>query len=272
MHFCAVGYSRPDGQASDHWTDVEKLTWEPEFARYVRDSFAPVGVMIDFWADEIVGSQQREIPVAVINDLETPYTGDVRLRLVQGEQTLVDESHPCRVKPLGREVFSFPIDVPADMGSYRLVAEIAATGQSPVTSLRDFSVITEAQRQARAGIAVGKPVSASSSLVQAGATAPEASVDENMGTTNAGSGRIRRPTSCSSPWPRCCRYGGPCPERGMRGCCGSGSFGFPAASDDLEQPLRSPFAERRAVCRAAEGRTREPNYLANSLARKSNCS
>lgn len=177
MHFCAVGYSRPDGQTSDHCTDVEKLTWEPEFAKYVRDSFAPVGAMIDFWADEIVGSQHREIPVAVINDLETPYTGDVRLRLVQGEQTLADESRPCRVKPLGREVVSFPIDVLADTGSYRLVAEIAATGQSPVTSLRDLSVITEAQRQARAGIAVGKPVSASSSLVRAGATAPEASVD-----------------------------------------------------------------------------------------------
>ncbi len=38
MHFCALGYSRsgekprPEGGAtSDHWADVEKLAWEPEF-------------------------------------------------------------------------------------------------------------------------------------------------------------------------------------------------------------------------------------------------
>ena len=43
LHFCALGYSRPDGQTSDHWLDVEKLTWEPEFYNYVRDAFAPVG-------------------------------------------------------------------------------------------------------------------------------------------------------------------------------------------------------------------------------------
>ena len=31
MHFTTLGYSRPDGQTSDHWLDVGRLTWEPEF-------------------------------------------------------------------------------------------------------------------------------------------------------------------------------------------------------------------------------------------------
>lgn len=40
MHFCSLGYSRADGQTSDHWTVWTKLSWEPEFHRYLRDAFA----------------------------------------------------------------------------------------------------------------------------------------------------------------------------------------------------------------------------------------
>ncbi len=45
MHFTTLGYSRPDGQTCDHWKQggVARLEWEPEFYRYVRDAFAPVG-------------------------------------------------------------------------------------------------------------------------------------------------------------------------------------------------------------------------------------
>src|ERR1035438_1380801 len=31
MHFTTLGYSRPDGQTSDHWLDVKNLTWAPGF-------------------------------------------------------------------------------------------------------------------------------------------------------------------------------------------------------------------------------------------------
>ena len=31
MHFTTLGYSRPDGQTSDHWIDVAKLEFEPSF-------------------------------------------------------------------------------------------------------------------------------------------------------------------------------------------------------------------------------------------------
>ena len=36
---------------------------------YVRDAFAPVGLMIDFWDDELALGTEREIPVVVVNDL-----------------------------------------------------------------------------------------------------------------------------------------------------------------------------------------------------------
>ena len=81
MHFTALGYSRKDGQTSDHWLDVEKLTWEPEFYAYVRDSFAPVGLMIDFWGDECRGGSSLKAPLAVINDVDVVWQGPLVLRL-----------------------------------------------------------------------------------------------------------------------------------------------------------------------------------------------
>ena len=81
MHFCGLGYSRPDGQTSDEWIDVEKLIWDPDFYKYVRDAFAPVGLMLDVWEDEFPAGKTQEFPVIIFNDLEKEWKGDVRFRL-----------------------------------------------------------------------------------------------------------------------------------------------------------------------------------------------
>ena len=61
MHFTTLGYSRSDGQTSDHWTKgrVAELQWEPQFHKYVRDAFAPVGMMIDFWNNRPLAGTRR---------------------------------------------------------------------------------------------------------------------------------------------------------------------------------------------------------------------
>ena len=84
MHFTALGYSRPDGQTSDEWIDVEKLTWDPDFYKYVRDAFAPVGLMLDIWEDELTGGVIKEFPVIIFNDFEKEWKGEVQFRLSQG--------------------------------------------------------------------------------------------------------------------------------------------------------------------------------------------
>ena len=87
LHFCGLGYSRagdkprPEGGAtSDHFIDLEKLTFEPNFEKYVRDAFSPVGLMIDFWAEELAAGSQRKFDIVLINDLPRPYKGFVSLR------------------------------------------------------------------------------------------------------------------------------------------------------------------------------------------------
>jgi hypothetical protein len=189
MHFCALGYSRsgekprPQGGAtSDHWLDLEKLTWEPEFLRYVRDSFAPVGIMIDAWAADYPGGQAQEFPVVLINDLYQDWNGKVRFRLNREGKLLQEQEKACEVKALGDNKLSFLITVPAETGKYQVEAALLNSGSEPVCSLRDFVVMSEEERERVHGLAYGKPVKASSNQVKSGATAPEAAVDGRTDT------------------------------------------------------------------------------------------
>ena len=72
--------------------------------------------------------------------------------------------------------------LPATTGKYQVEAALIQPGADPVRSLRDFSVVTEEDRQARLGIAVGKPAKASSNMAQSGASSPEAAVDGRADT------------------------------------------------------------------------------------------
>jgi hypothetical protein len=142
--------------------------------------------MVDFWADDVPPAAGQAIRVVVINDLEREWNGAVTLRLVarrNAETPLLERKQDCRVASLGREMLTFDLVVPADSGGYRLVAELRGADGLPVRSLRDFDVLTPEDRAKRDGLAVGKPVTASSSTTQAGETYPAAfAVDGDAGT------------------------------------------------------------------------------------------
>ena len=100
--FPRLGYSRLDGVTSDHWTDVEELTWEPQFYRYVRDAFAPLGLAIDAWAPEYTPGPGREFPVLVVNDLYEKWKGTVRFRLLRGDRPLAEKMLSCEIPAPGK--------------------------------------------------------------------------------------------------------------------------------------------------------------------------
>ena len=140
LEFCGLGYSRPDGQTSDHWVDVEKLTWEPEFYKYVRDSFAPVGVMLDVWAPAFKPGSSQEFSAVVINDLYDDWKGSVRLRILRDGKTVLEKTEPCTVPALGKTRATFSIEIPAELAAYQLEAALVKPGAEEVRSLRDFKV------------------------------------------------------------------------------------------------------------------------------------
>lgn len=182
LHFCGLGYSRPDGQTSDHFLDIEKLNFEPYFFHYVRDAFHPVGVLLDYWDDDPRPGQEQTIVVRLTNDLYTEWSGTVRLAMLRLGKVLWEESRPARVSPLGAQAVEFKVKIPVEPGRYTLVAERRAGQEKPVASLRDFAILTPQERAARDGLAVGKPVSASSNLARDGATSPAAVTDGDSST------------------------------------------------------------------------------------------
>ncbi|MBI5817645.1 MAG: discoidin domain-containing protein [Verrucomicrobia bacterium] len=170
LHFCGLGYSRHDGQTSDHFVDVKNLVYEPNFRRYVSDAFAPTGIMLDFWTEDLPAGEKRDVSTVVINDLYEPWNGSVRLRLLRGSKTLAEQTQPCEVAALGDRRLAFSFATPTEPGRYTLEAALVKKGAPDVRSLRDFSVLTPEEREARRNLAEGRPVKALSVLTRDGQT------------------------------------------------------------------------------------------------------
>ncbi len=151
LHFDSLSYSRPGekpwpegGATSDHWQDVKKLKFEPLFEKYVKDAFAPTGLMLDFWAEEVPAGEKRDVSVVVINDLYEPWQGSVRFRLLRGAKVLSEQTQPCAVAVLGDKRLAFPFTAPDAPGHYTLEATLVKRKAPPVCSLRDFQVMKPA--------------------------------------------------------------------------------------------------------------------------------
>jgi hypothetical protein len=149
LHFCGLGYSRagdkprPEGGAtSDHFIDLESLAFEPNFERYVRDAFSPVGLMIDFWDEDIPGGTERRLKVFVINDLHKEWKGTVRLRIVRGDSTVAEQTKDCTVESLGREILTFEQKFTQQAGEYQIIGELIKVDGAVVRSLRDFKIVS----------------------------------------------------------------------------------------------------------------------------------
>ena len=150
LHFCGLGYSRPGdqprpvgGATSDHWLDVKNLKFEPLFERYVKDAFAPVGVMLDFWSENVPAGGRQDVSAVVINDLYEIWSGTVRLRLMRGSKVIAEQVMVCEVPPLGDKRLSFPIRMPTEAGHYQLEAALMAASSPLARSLRDFDVLAK---------------------------------------------------------------------------------------------------------------------------------
>jgi hypothetical protein len=180
LEFSGLDYSRPDGQTSDDFVDIEKLTHGASFDRYVRDAFAPVGLMVDSWAEEYPAGSRQKFPILLVNDLEDDWKGDIRFRLLEGTKVLTEKILPATIAAFGTGRVTFSITVPIAPSSYRGEATLLKTPDGPVSSERDFDVLTPEQREARRNLAKGQPAKASSE--QSEATRADYAVDGNGDT------------------------------------------------------------------------------------------
>lgn len=142
MHFCGLGYSRPDyprGQTSDNFTDILNLTYEPNFYRYVKPSFSPVGVMLEFWEDTVPAGQSLQIPVHLVNDLNEDFSGQLKLRLKNGETVVSEQTVSIELKAMAKKVVEIHVTMPEKSFACRLEAEIIYQNE-PIQSIREFII------------------------------------------------------------------------------------------------------------------------------------
>ncbi len=141
LHFCGLAYSRPDGQTSDNFLDVEQLEFEPNFQRYVGDAFSPVGIMIDRWKAEFSAGTNQEVKLVVINDLYEAWQGTISLSILTGKEKIYEHLRNCRIRELGKGRYVFKIKVPEKQGQYQLVGELKSTNSDSIKSIRDMNVV-----------------------------------------------------------------------------------------------------------------------------------
>ena len=142
LHFCGLAYSRPDeprGQTSDNFSDIKNLTFEPSFFKYVKHSFAPVGLMIDTCEKEYAGGDKINVPVFVINDLEQPFNQEIQLSILIGEQVVSTYKKEVQVKPYEVLTVPFEVVIPDKAGDYLMRGEYTLKGDN-VFCLRDIPV------------------------------------------------------------------------------------------------------------------------------------
>ncbi|HNQ87808.1 MAG TPA: discoidin domain-containing protein [Verrucomicrobiota bacterium] len=146
MHFVTLGYSRADGQTSDHWLEgkVASLEWEPEFHRYVRDAFAPVGLMINLGKDHLRPGAAARVPVLLVNDLERPWKGPVSLRLKRPGRPVQEKQASAEIASFGTAALGFDLAWPTEEGPAVLEAELRGADGQPVRSVREFEIKAQA--------------------------------------------------------------------------------------------------------------------------------
>jgi hypothetical protein len=120
---------------------MEKLKFEPLFEKHLRDAFSPVGIMLDYWGQDLTAGQEVEIKAIAINDTYETWRGTLRLRLTKNGKAVVSRDIPCTIEALGSVNLSGDLAMPAEPGEYVVVAELIARGGKPVRSIRDAKVV-----------------------------------------------------------------------------------------------------------------------------------
>jgi beta-galactosidase len=143
LYFTGLGYSRsaaPRGQTCDNFTDVKNLVFEPNFEKFMKPAFAPVGVMVDVWNAKYKRNSELVVPVYITNDQYSDFSDSLKLTLMKDQKVLQTISQRVTVKSLGQEITEMKLSLPMTTGNCILTASIL-NGTEIVTSVREIELI-----------------------------------------------------------------------------------------------------------------------------------
>jgi beta-galactosidase len=153
MHFVWLTFCYPNAYTCDNFGDVVKLELHEPFKKYVREAFKPLGLYINFWQPSLKPEIERSFHVMMVNDYESPVTGNLALRLEDEHGTPVAAlEQPFSNAPWGQQTLTFKMKMPAREGKYILKAiatPLSGPAMESTTSLRKLtltSAVTPAPR------------------------------------------------------------------------------------------------------------------------------
>jgi beta-galactosidase len=141
LHFTTLGYSRSDGQTSDHFTNVKDLIYEGEFMKYMPDAFSPAGLMLDEWGKEIETGILHNFRIIAINDLEPEWKGSIVLRIMDHDKPVSEKSQEILIPSYGESNAVLTLDTPPSPGVYRVIASLENANDKPVKSIREIRFV-----------------------------------------------------------------------------------------------------------------------------------
>jgi hypothetical protein len=141
LHFTALGYSRSDGQTSDHFSNVKRLEYEYEFMKYMTDAFSPAGLMLDEWGSPIKTGSLHDFKIIAINDLEKEWKGSVHLKILEGGKLNAEQSQEMKIPPYGQTSVTLNIRIPEKQGQYTVIASLEKPNEEQVKSVREIPFI-----------------------------------------------------------------------------------------------------------------------------------
>jgi beta-galactosidase len=140
LDFTALGYSRSDGQTSDHFIDPERLEFEHEFAKYMPDAFSPIGIMLDEWGEVIKAGKSHDFKILSINDTDTGWSGTVHLLIKRRGVIVAEKVTSLTIPPYGQNEATISCEVPKEKGLYTIQAVLMKNHNKPIRSVREITV------------------------------------------------------------------------------------------------------------------------------------
>lgn len=142
LYFCGLTYGKEGGFTCDAFLpDIAHPAFHPAFKSRMRDAMAPVGICIeDFRWRHNAGD--KEIKVAVYNDLDTAWAGAVSLALYGEGKQLSCSKQEYRVPAYGKTEKVFAVTIPsAPKTGYSFIASYSNSSGEEVKSIRDFVIL-----------------------------------------------------------------------------------------------------------------------------------
>jgi len=136
LHFTWLTCAYPGVKTGDHWRDVEKLELEPHFKEWVRESFKPLGLYINFWRPKLRPADTRVYSVMMVNDDPLPRRGKLTLSFPAGDTKTVE----FEIAAFGAHTWNFSLAAPAVLGETELTAVATVSGIEPTRSRRKLVI------------------------------------------------------------------------------------------------------------------------------------